>query len=78
MLYSYTAVLERAVKDAFEAVGLQFIGRNYAMGSSNAAPEIALCIDEIFGTDIDVLVWDFGAYEATVPTTELLQCDESS
>ena len=57
---SYTAFLERAIKDVFAAVGINFVGRNYAMGGTSAAPEIALCIDEIFGQDIDVLVWDFG------------------
>ncbi len=57
---SYTAVLERNVKEIFEAVGIQFTGRNYAMGGSDAAPEAAWCNEEIFGTDLDVLVWDYG------------------
>jgi hypothetical protein len=57
---SYTAVLTRNVKQIFEAVGMQFIGRNYAMGGSDAAPEAAWCNEEIFGTDLDVLVWDYG------------------
>jgi hypothetical protein len=57
---SYTAVLERAVTDIFATVGLNFIGRNYAMGGTNSAPEVAMCVKEIFGTDIDVLSWDTG------------------
>jgi hypothetical protein len=57
---SYTAVMERAVKDIFATVGLNFIGRNYAMGGTSSAPEIAMCIKEVFGTDIDVLSWDTG------------------
>jgi hypothetical protein len=40
-------------------VGMEFIGRNYAMGFTQSAPEIALCQKEIFGQDVDVLVWDF-------------------
>jgi hypothetical protein len=56
---SYTAVLQRAVKDAFLAVGIDFNGRNYAMGASSSAPETAFCLNEIYGNDIDVLVWDF-------------------
>jgi hypothetical protein len=57
---SYTAVLERAVTDIFATVGLNFIGRNHAMGGTGSAPEIAMCIKEVFGTDIDVLAWDTG------------------
>jgi hypothetical protein len=57
---SYTAVMERAVKDVFATVGLRFIGRNHAMGATSSAPEIAMCVQEIFGTDIDVLSWDTG------------------
>jgi hypothetical protein len=57
---SYTAVMERGVKDIFATVGLNFIGRNYAMGGTSSAPEIAMCVKEIFGTDIDVLSWDTG------------------
>jgi hypothetical protein len=57
---SYTAVMERAVKDIFATVGLHFIGRNYAMGGTSSGPEIAMCIKEVFGTDIDVLSWDTG------------------
>jgi hypothetical protein len=57
---SYTAVMERAMKDIFATVGLNFIGRNHAMGGTGSAPEIAMCIKEIFGTDIDVLSWDTG------------------
>lgn len=54
---SYTSYLEQAVKPVFEAVGLQFTGRNYAMGSTASAPESALCNKEIYGQDIDALVW---------------------
>jgi hypothetical protein len=57
---SYTAVMERGVKDIFATVGLNFIGRNYAMGGTSSAPEIAMCVKEVFGTDIDVLSWDTG------------------
>lgn len=57
---SYTSYLEQAAQDVFRAVGLHFTGRNYAMGGTAAAPEVAICVKEIFGQDIDVLVWDFG------------------
>jgi hypothetical protein len=31
---SYTAFLERAIKDVFGSIGIEFIGRNYAMGGT--------------------------------------------
>ena len=58
---SYTAVLEKTVKPLFTAVGIQFEARNYAMGGTEAAPEAAWCMEEIFGTDdLDLVVWDYG------------------
>jgi hypothetical protein len=57
---SYTAVLERAAKDVFAAVGLNFVGRNHAMGGTSIGPEIAMCAEAIFGNDVDVLAWDTG------------------
>jgi len=52
--------MEGAVKDIFAAVGMEFIGRNYAMGATSAVMEVALCSDQIFGLDVDVISWDFG------------------
>jgi hypothetical protein len=57
---SYTAVLGRNAKDIFASVGLNLIARNHAMGATGAGPEIAMCIKEVYGNDIDVLVWDAG------------------
>jgi hypothetical protein len=57
---SYSAVLEQAARDVFAAVGIKFVVRNYAMGYSTSGPEIALCAKEIFGKDIDLLLWDYG------------------
>jgi hypothetical protein len=51
---SYTAVVERAAKDVFAAIGINFIGRNYAMGGTSIAPEVGMCAKEIFGIDVDV------------------------
>jgi hypothetical protein len=57
---SYTAAMERGAKPLFAAAGLDFVGRNYAMGGTASAPEQAFCVDAVYGTDIDVLSWDFG------------------
>jgi hypothetical protein len=58
---SYTAVLERAVQPAFQAIGLNFVARNYGMIWYQSAPELAFCMKEIYGTagDLDILNWDF-------------------
>ena len=52
---SYTAILEETVQHHFEALGIQFLTKNYATGNYNSAPELALCINEVFGGDLDVL-----------------------
>jgi hypothetical protein len=58
---SYTGQLERVIRPVLEhSLGITFIGRNYAMGATSSANEIGICSKEIFGTDIDVLSWDYG------------------
>lgn len=57
---SYTAVLTETVTPVFRAAGLRFEGRNYAIGGMSSGPEIAFCVESIFGSDMDVLVWDYG------------------
>ena len=49
-----------SISDVFASVGLEFIGRNYAMGGTAAGPEISMCWQEIFGTDVDFVSWDYG------------------
>ena len=48
---SYTAFLESVAKPVFNAIGIDFQGRNYAMGGTKSAPLIALCNEAIYGTD---------------------------
>ena len=57
---SYTAVLEKGSFPIFEAVGLHFTARNYGMGGTSCGMEIASCMKEVFGLDVDALVWDYG------------------
>jgi len=57
---SYTAYMERSVMNVFLAVGIDFVGRNYAMGGMSSGPEIALCLESLFGIDVDLISWDFG------------------
>lgn len=62
---SYTAYMERAVIGVFYSVGIDFEGRNFAMGGTSSGPEIALCEEAVFGTDIDVLSWDYGMIDGS-------------
>lgn len=57
---SYTAYMHQDAVDIFASIGIEFVGRNYAVGGMSSAPEVALCADSIFGLDIDVLSWDYG------------------
>jgi hypothetical protein len=52
--------MERGVQDIFAACGIDFVARNHAMGGTAIGPETAICTKEVFGTDIDVLLWDSG------------------
>jgi len=56
---SYTAVLESTVKDAFKVAGIEFKAKNYGMGWLSSGPELALCMESIYGSNIDILSWDF-------------------
>ncbi|KAG7342227.1 hypothetical protein IV203_007319 [Nitzschia inconspicua] len=57
---SYTAYMERELKDVFGSIGIDFEGRNYAMGGTGSAPEFTMCWEEILGRNVDFFSWDFG------------------
>mmetsp|Transcript_28736 Transcript_28736/g.81038 ORF Transcript_28736/g.81038 Transcript_28736/m.81038 type:complete len:695 (+) Transcript_28736:156-2240(+) len=57
---SYTAFAEKTAKGVFASVGINFEAKNYAMGGTSSAPEIALCNQAVFGFDFDALSWDYG------------------
>jgi len=57
---SYTAYMERDLKPIFEALGIEFEGRNYAMGGTGSGYEVSMCFEQIFGDDIDFFSWDYG------------------
>jgi hypothetical protein len=57
---SYTAYIERDLVDIFGAAGIQFVGRNYAMGGTSSGSEITMCWEQIFGSDVDFFSWDYG------------------
>jgi hypothetical protein len=60
---AYTHVFETYMAPAMEAVGIPFEVRNHAMGGTPSYPH-SLCMDTVYGSDVDVLVWDFRMVEA--------------
>mmetsp|Transcript_1628 Transcript_1628/g.2490 ORF Transcript_1628/g.2490 Transcript_1628/m.2490 type:complete len:463 (+) Transcript_1628:22-1410(+) len=59
---SYPVVFESAVKDVFAAAGISFTVRNMAMGGVPSYPN-SMCMEDNFGADTDVVVWDFRMVE---------------
>lgn len=57
---SYTAFMERDLTGVFGSIGIEFEGRNYAMGGTKSAAEVAMCWEQIFGDDVDFFSWDYG------------------
>eukprot|EP00816_Leptocylindrus_hargravesii_P013840 CAMPEP_0196806634 /NCGR_PEP_ID=MMETSP1362-20130617/6546_1 /TAXON_ID=163516 /ORGANISM="Leptocylindrus danicus, Strain CCMP1856" /LENGTH=658 /DNA_ID=CAMNT_0042180211 /DNA_START=198 /DNA_END=2174 /DNA_ORIENTATION=+ len=57
---SYTQSIEDVARDIFASVGLEFKATNFAMGGMRSGPELCFCMEAVYGSDIDVLSWDFG------------------
>lgn len=55
----YTMVLQDRARDLFHSVGLDLVARPFGMGGTTSAPEIAGCLKEIYGTDVDLITWDY-------------------
>eukprot|EP00536_Pseudo-nitzschia_multiseries_P000656 jgi/Psemu1/321723/estExt_fgenesh1_pg.C_80024 len=64
---SYTAYMERDVKDVFASIGIEFEGRNYAMGGTASATDVSMCWQQIFGQDVDFFSWDYGMVDGNDP-----------
>ena len=60
---SYTAVMGRSVHEAFASLGVDFQSKNYAHGGYTSGPELALCMEAVYGPDLDVLAYDFSLTE---------------
>lgn len=56
---NYGAVLEKNIKPIFESLDIDFYAKNYAFSGMFSAPEYAMCLNAIFGNELDSLVWDF-------------------
>jgi len=57
---TYTKYMENDLKDVFGSIGIEFEGRNYAMGGTSSATSVSMCWKEIFGEDVDFFSWDYG------------------
>ena len=52
-------VLDNRAKEMLATVGLNLVVRPYGRGGATSAPELAACAKEIYGTDVDLITWDF-------------------
>lgn len=57
---SYTAIAGRSMRHVWEAIGIQMIERNYAMGGQGVTPHVSACMKEVMGIDVDLLSWNSG------------------
>ena len=55
----YTMVMERKATQLFDAIGLRLVARPYGRRGDTSAPEVAACAKELYGTDVDLITWDF-------------------
>jgi len=63
---SYTSILLETVSTSFAALGIRFEARNHAMGRHiSRSPELAFCMESIFGEELDIVSWDFGLGDAS-------------
>jgi hypothetical protein len=56
---SYTSMMDDTAREAFESVGVTLVAKNYGMYNAPSGPALAMCISDVFGSDIDILNWDF-------------------
>lgn len=56
---SYPVVMEKLIREAFVAAGLNLEVRNHAMGNQPPIPA-AFCVQSQLGQDTDVAAWEFG------------------
>ena len=62
---SYTDILQDTTKDAFAAVGLTLQTKNRAFDGYGSGPALGLCMETVYGSDIDILSWDFQTTDGT-------------
>jgi hypothetical protein len=57
---SYGAYIGQFMQPVMQTIGIAFEARPYAMGATSSGAELGICGKEIYGTDMDVITWDFG------------------
>jgi hypothetical protein len=61
------AVIEKSLEGVFDSLGILFRTKNYAMGGTSSGPEVSMCMESIFGQDMDIISWDYGMTDARQP-----------
>lgn len=64
---AYANIIEQSLRGVFGSLGIQFYAKNYAMGGTKSGPEIALCMESVFGRYVDIVSWDYGMTDGRSP-----------
>lgn len=56
---SYPAVVEDCLRPVFAALEIPLTVRNMALGGGSTSYPSSICMGDVWGDDIDLLVWDF-------------------
>ena len=64
---SYSKVMERLLQHIFASINIQFTVRVRGMGDTSSGDEVALCMAQLFGTDADIITWDYGLTDGKQP-----------
>lgn len=64
---AYANIIEQSLQGVFGSLGIQVYAKNYAMGGTKSAPEVALCMESVFGRDLDIISWDYGMTDGRSP-----------
>jgi len=64
---AYANIIEESLKPIFASMGIRFYAKNYAMGGTKTSPEVSLCMESIFGPEVDILSWDYAMTDGRSP-----------
>ncbi|CAJ1962080.1 unnamed protein product [Cylindrotheca closterium] len=62
---TYSHYIGQDLRIIWDALGVEMISRNMGMGAMKASPDISTCSQAVFGTDVDLLTWNYAMLDKT-------------